>query len=103
MELAYQYCRLNSIVWREEFREHPSLWRKKLQKLIEQSKRNGRPWVVTKSALDEVKLTLCERWQAWSEDGVTLTTKYDELESKMAQSLNQYWEILQNDRPSKSK
>lgn len=103
MELGHQYLRLNTIMWREDYREHPSLYRKKLEKLIEKSKRDGRPWVITKSSLDEVKLSLRERWQAWSEDGATLTTKYDELDRKLARWLKQHWEILQNDRYPKSK
>lgn len=103
MELVHQYLRLNAIMWREDFIEHPSLYRKKLEKLIEESKRDGRQWVVTGSSIDEVKLSLCERWQAWSEDGATLTTKYDELDRKLARWLKQHWEILQNDRLPKSK
>jgi len=103
MELAYQYLRLNAIVWREDIPEHPSLYRKKLEKRIKESKRSGQAWVVTKSSLDGVKLSLHERWQAWSEDGATLTSKYDEINNKIAQQWNQYCETLQDDRPSKSK
>lgn len=99
MELSYQYGRTNAIMWREDFIEHPSLYRKKLEKLIEESKRSGRPWVVTGSAVDEVKLSLRERWQAWSEDGATLTTKSDELYSKFVQWWEQQSEILRNNKP----
>lgn len=103
MELSYQYGRTNAIMWREDFIEHPSLYRKKLQKLIEESKRSGHPWVHTQSSLEKVKLSLRDRWRAWSEDGATLTTRYDELESKIAQWWEQQSEILQDNKPPNSK
>ena len=103
MELGYQYLRLNAILWREDVPEHPSLYRKKLQKRIEESKRSGCPWVVTSSWLDGVKLSLHERWQAWSEDGATLTTNTDELSNKVAQWWDQQLKMLQDDTPAKSK
>jgi hypothetical protein len=103
MELSYQYLRTNAKMWGGEFPEHPSLYRKKLEKRLEESKRGGRPWVVTGSLLDGVKLSIRERWQAWNEDGVTLTTSSDELNTKIAQWWDQQFAIRQDDRPTESK
>lgn len=103
MEISYQYLRTNAKMWREELPEHPSLYRKKLEKRLEEYKRSGRPWVVTSMWLDGVKLSLCERWQAWSEDGATLTTNTHELSNRVAEWWNQQLEILQDDKSPKPK
>ena len=100
MELGYQYLRMNATMWRDQSPEHPSLYRKKVEKMIKQAEASGRRWVCTDSAVNEVKLSLRERWQAWSEDGATLTTPYDELTNRTAQRLNELWERLQDDGPS---
>lgn len=103
MELTYQYLRTNAKIWKEEPPEHPSLYRKKLEKRLEESKRGGRPWVVTGSLLDGVKLSIRERWQAWNEDGATLTTNIDELNTKIAEWWDQQFAIRQDDKRPKPK
>jgi len=103
MELGYQYERLNKIIWREDFKLHPSLRRKKIEKMIKKAKRDGREWIICRSTIDEVKLSLRERWQAWSEDGATLITKYDTLERKFEQWWNEHWEEFYDDTSPKLK
>jgi len=97
MELGYQYVRQTARFWREDFEEHPSLYRKKVEKMTEQAEASGHKCVYAMSMVNEVKLGLRERWQAWSEDGATLITPFDELRSKTAQRLNELWERIQDD------